>query len=203
MAIGEFLAGMFGSRGIEVVAALLGLINVALIVRRSLWNYPFGIVMVILYGFIFFEAKLYSDAMLQIFFLAFQLLGLRWWLQGRDAEGLVIPRRLPAANAAATAAATLAGAAALGWFMSSQTDAALPWWNALTTISSVTAQTLMAARYVESWIVWIAVDVVAIGVYLAIGLAPTAALYAVFLCLAVAGWVQWSRAFAAGQAVAA
>lgn len=203
MAIGEFLAGMFGSRGIEVAAALLGLINVALIVRRSLWNYPFGIAMVILYGFIFFEAKLYSDAMLQIFFLAVQLLGLRWWLQRRDAQGLVVPRRATPALLSAAAAATAAGALLLGWTMSTHTDAALPWWNALTSISSVTAQTLMAARYVESWIVWIAVDIVAIGVYLASGLAPTAALYAVFLCLALAGWLQWSRAFAAGQAVAA
>lgn len=203
MAIGEFLAGMFGSRAIEVVAAALGLINAALIVRRSLWNYPFGIVIVILYGFIFFEAKLYSDALLQIFFLVVQLIGLRWWLQRRDAEGLVIPRRLPAANAAAAATATLAGAAALGWFMSTQTDAALPWWNALTTVSSITAQTLMAARYVESWMVWIAVDIVAIGVYFASGLAPTAALYAVFLGLAIAGWLQWSRAVASGKAVAA
>jgi len=52
--------------GIEIVAAVLGVINVLLVVRRSSWNYPFGIVMVALYFFVFWNAKLYSDALLQI-----------------------------------------------------------------------------------------------------------------------------------------
>src|SRR4029453_19570025 len=63
--------------GIEVAAALLGIINVVLVVRRSVWNYPFGIAMVALYFFVFWDAKLYSDALLQIFFLLIQVYG--WW----------------------------------------------------------------------------------------------------------------------------
>ena len=54
---------------LEIIAVILGLANIVLIVRRSLWNYPFGIAMVALYFVIFVEAKLYSDALLQIFFL--------------------------------------------------------------------------------------------------------------------------------------
>lgn len=54
---------------LEIIAAVLGVINVVLVVRRSTWNYPFGIVMVALYFFVFGQAKLYSDALLQIFFL--------------------------------------------------------------------------------------------------------------------------------------
>ena len=63
--------------GTEIAAALLGVINVLLVVRRSVWNYPFGIAMVALYFFVFREAKLYSDALLQIFFFLIQLYG--WW----------------------------------------------------------------------------------------------------------------------------
>ena len=63
--------------GIEIAAALLGVINVLLVVRRSTWNYPFGITMVSLYFFVFWDAKLYSDALLQIFFLLIQVYG--WW----------------------------------------------------------------------------------------------------------------------------
>ena len=62
---------------IEIAAVLLGLVNVTLVVRRSVWNYPFGIAMVVLYADIFFDAKLYSDALLQLFFLAVQFYG--WW----------------------------------------------------------------------------------------------------------------------------
>ena len=63
--------------GIEIAAALLGVINVLLVVSRSIWNYPFGIAMVSLYFFVFWDAKLYSDALLQIFFLLIQIYG--WW----------------------------------------------------------------------------------------------------------------------------
>ena len=58
---------------IEILATLLGLANILLLVRRSIWNYPFGLLMVAVYAYIFFGAKLYSDALLQIFFFVIQL----------------------------------------------------------------------------------------------------------------------------------
>jgi nicotinamide mononucleotide transporter len=60
---------------LEIIAFFLGVANVALLVRRSVWNYPFGIVMVLLYAGIFYDAKLYSDALLQLFFFVVQLYG--------------------------------------------------------------------------------------------------------------------------------
>ena len=68
---------------IEIAAFVLGVINVALVVRRSIWNYPFALVMVLLYARIFYDAKLYSDALLQFFFFAVNLYG--WWAWGRAA----------------------------------------------------------------------------------------------------------------------
>ena len=72
---------------IEYLAAGLGLINITLIMLRNVWNYAFGIPMVLLYGFVFFDAKLYSDAILQVYFLVMQLYGLWHWLQGREHDG--------------------------------------------------------------------------------------------------------------------
>ncbi len=66
---------------LEIAAVILGLANVGLLVRRSIWNYPFGLAMVVLYGFIFFEARLYGEAGLQSFFFIVQLYG--WWLWAR------------------------------------------------------------------------------------------------------------------------
>lgn len=193
MGLLEFLGGMFGTRLIEIMAALLGLANVALIIRRSLWNYPFGLAMVVLYGWVFFDARLYSDALLQLYFFLIQIFGLVWWLRGRDDGGLVRPRSLPATLALLAAAGTAAGTVALGYGMATYTNADLPYWDAATTAMSVTAQFLMARRYVQSWLVWIAVDVLAIGIYAVKGLAPTAALYAVFLAMALAGYWNWQK----------
>ena len=78
--------------------------------------------------------------------------------------------------------------------MASYTDAAAPRWDAAVAALSVTAQFLMSRRHLQSWLLWIAVDVLAIGLFYTRDLVPTSALYAVFLGLAVAGYIQWRSA---------
>ena len=63
---------------LEWAAAGLGVINIALLIWRSVWNYPFGMAMVALYIFVFWEERLYAEAGLQVFFFAAQ--GYGWWL---------------------------------------------------------------------------------------------------------------------------
>jgi nicotinamide mononucleotide transporter len=198
----DFLGGMFGTRWIEIVAAIFGLINVTLLVRRNIWNYPFGIAMVILYGFVFFEARLYSDVILQVFFLVIQCFGWWWWLARRDPDGLVIVQRMPPSAIVSFGTLAIFGSLTLGWIMATYTNAALPYMDATTTVLSIIAQYLLARRYLENWIVWIVVDVLAIGIYLSKGLQPTAALYGIFLILAATGYYSWRNASLHGTGVA-
>ena len=72
----DFLTAMIGARPIEITAFFLGIANIVLLARRSIWNYPFGIVMVSLYACVFYGAKLYSDVILQVFFFVVQIYGL-------------------------------------------------------------------------------------------------------------------------------
>jgi nicotinamide mononucleotide transporter len=177
---------------LEILAVLLGLANILLIVRRSLWNYPFGIAMVSLYFFIFLEAKLYSDALLQIFFLVVQLYGWWCWLRGRDTAGaLIVLRARPAALLGSALAVTVA-TALWGWLMHRFTDAAFPWWDAAVAMISVGAQIMMSRRWIENWAAWVLVDALAIGLYAARDLWLTAGLYTVFLVIAAWGWREWA-----------
>jgi nicotinamide mononucleotide transporter len=180
----------------EVLAASLGIINIVLIVRRSVWNYPFGIAMVSISAWLFVqpEVRLYSDALLQVFFFVVQLYGWWSWSRAQAVAGEIRVERLaPTAFAACRAAITVA---TLGWgaLMHRFTDASLPWWDAFIAMASVAAQLLMARRYLENWILWIVVDVVAIGVYAAKGLTLLALLYLLFLILSAVGLVSWRRA---------
>lgn len=189
-------------QGWELAAALLGVVNVVLVVRRSIWNYPFGIAMVSLYFFVFADAKLYSDALLQIFFLVIQLYGWWNWRRSRQVdhgvavEGLRLPARL--AWLAGTAAACLLW----GFGMARFTDAAAPFADAAVAGMSVSAQILQSLRKVESWALWIAVDILAIGLFLSRGLTITAGLYALFLVLATAGLFAWLRKLPRSEAAA-
>ncbi|MFZ4690533.1 MAG: nicotinamide riboside transporter PnuC [Polymorphobacter sp.] len=179
---------------LEIAAAGFGLVNLVLIARRSIWNYPFGIVMVCLYFGVFAQARLYSAAGLQTFFLASQLYG--WWYWRRSTTGATqVPVRplSPRGRTLALAAGTI-GTLALGLVMSRLTNAAAPWWDAGNAAFSMVAQILTDRRHVESWPLWIGINILSVWLYATQGLLATAGLYAVFLCIACWGWDQWRRA---------
>ena len=197
-----FLHAMIGGRPVEIAAFFLGIANITLLVRRSVWNYTFGIVMVSLYAWVFYGAKLYSDALLQIFFFVVQCYGWAHWLTRRDTQGLVIVERISARAAVASALAAVAGTAALGGVMATYTDASFPFWDASVAVLSVIAQIMLARRLLENWLVWVAVDITAIGLYWTKGLYPTAVLYLMFLIIASIGYFNWRRAYQRGEAAA-
>lgn len=178
----------------ELLGALLGLVAVALVVTRSLWNYPFAIASVALFGFVFLEARLYSDALLQLFYVVVN--GYGWWnwtrARGRTGEVPVATLATPAR------AAIVAGCvvASLGWgaLMQRTTDAAHPWWDGTIAVVSIVAQILQSRRAWESWVLWILIDLLAIPLFIIKDLWMTAALYAVYLALSIGGLVAWLRA---------
>jgi nicotinamide mononucleotide transporter len=178
----------------EKIAFALGLANVTLVVFRSVWNYPVALVLVTLYFFVFADAKLYSDALLQIFFFAINVYGWRNWLRSRHETGEVVVGLMSARERLAWATGTLAGSLAWGLAMDRFTDAAAPIPDALVAGLSIAAQILLARRRVENWVLWILVNLIAVPLYWSRGLEWTAALYVVFLALSVAGLIAWARA---------
>ncbi len=179
---------------LEWVAAVFGLANIALIIRRSVWNYPAALVMVALYGAIFWHAKLYSDAGLQGFFFAMNVAGWLAWHSAAADEGQIRVNWMSWGERIAWLAASLAATLGWGWFMARNTDASLPLWDACVAMFSVAGQFLMIRRKIENWVWWIAVNLVSVGLYWTKGLMPTAGLYAVFLVMAVLGLFEWRRA---------
>ncbi|MCC2601676.1 nicotinamide riboside transporter PnuC [Sphingopyxis yananensis] len=188
---------------LEWVAAALLLINVWLAAQRSLWNYAFALAAVSLYLIIFYEARLYSDAALQLIFIALNLYGLWNWRQAAkggagprvDAENQAIPVGWMGGAARAGWAAAMVGLW-LAWSsaMAHFTDAAVPYIDGAVLVMSVAAQWLMARRRVESWWLWVAVDLVAVPLYASRDLYVTGGVYLILLIIAVRGAVQWRRA---------
>ena len=178
---------------IEWIAAGLGMACVVLLVRRSLWNYPFAILSVALLGWVFLDARLYSDALLQIFYVAINLYGWWSWDRSRAATGEVAVERMAAREVAGWGVAGVGATIGWGAVMHRYTDASYPWWDAAVAISSVVAQLLLARRRLENWLLWIAVDCVAVPLYLVKGLWAAAGLYVIYLGLSAWGFVDWRR----------
>ena len=180
---------------VEWAAAAFVLINVALVALRSVWNYPFALVAVSLYSFVFLEAKLYSDMLLQGFFFALNLYGWVAWIGARQDSGIPVGWMTQRARwiwGAVTALAWLVWSAAMHRF----TDAVAPWIDGAIAMISITAQWLLARRRVESWWLWILVDVIAVPLFAWRGLYATSAVYVLLLGLSIDGLIQWRRAAA-------
>ena len=179
---------------IEWIAAALGVINISLLIFRSVWNYPFGIAMVALYIFIFFEKRLYAESALQIFFILAQLWGWYLWVKVEGEDDRVPVRWLGGWGRAVWFTVTAALSLNLGWVMHQFTNAAMPYADAGIAGASVAAQILLAYRRIENWMLWIAIDVVAIALYINRELYPTAGLYGGFLVLSLIGLKEWIAA---------
>lgn len=178
---------------LEIVAVLLGIANIVLLIRRSIWNYPVGIVMVALYFEIFREAWLYSDMGLQVFFVVVQAWGWWAWARAGGMGGPVAVERMAWAERLGWIAVIAVTTALWGWGMARWTGAVAPWWDASVAMGSVAAQILLARRKIENWIGWIIVDILAIGLYWSRDLQLTAALYGAFLVLSIVGLIEWRR----------
>lgn len=179
---------------IEVAATLFGLINVTLVVRRSIWNYPFALAMVTLYAWIFYHGRLYSDALLQGFYFAVNLYGWWNWARSREEAGEVVVLNMDGRARALWLVGCAAAAAAWGAVMHHYTDATFPWWDGSIAMMSVAAQILQSQRKWECWVLWIAVDLLAIPLFGVKALWLTAGLYCIFLALSVWGLIDWLRA---------
>lgn len=178
---------------IEIIAVALGIANILLVARRSIWNFPVALVMVTLYARIFWDAKLYSDAGLQGFFFVVNLYGWWSWRANKADAGEVVVERLT--RTAMTAWVVGSIIVVLGWgtIMARLTDASLPYADASVTMLSVAAQLLMTWRKLENWYWWILVNIISVGLYAVKGLYLTTGLYALFLVLAIWGLISWRK----------
>ncbi len=177
---------------LELVAAVLALAMVGCNMREIHWGWPLAIASSLLYVAVFAQARIYGDASLQVFFAVVAFWGWFQWLRGHRADGsaLRVSRLSPRGLALALAACALAWPA-VALFLRRFTDTDVPWWDGFATGLSLVGQFLLGRKFIENWLVWLAVNVASVGLFVHKGLWLTVGLYAVFAALSVAGFLAW------------
>lgn len=181
---------------LEVVAAIFGVVSVWLSTREHIASWPTAIVNVALYFVVFQRAKLYADMGLQVVYLLLSIYGWYEWKFGGAGRTELPVTRTSRRQALTLASLAVCFAAALGLYLQQRTDAALPWVDSAAVATSLAAQWMMTRKLLENWLVWIAVDVVYVAMFVTKGLFVTAVLYAIFLVLATFGYSGWRRSWA-------
>jgi len=183
---------------LELLSFVLAVITVALNIRQNHWAWLFAIISSAAYGVVFHGARLYGDMGLQLVFIVVSVWGWYQWLHGGAGKEALAVTHLDGRGWAVAVAAWLFGFALLSTFLARFTNTDVPHIDGFLTAGSLVGQLLLSRKKVQNWHVWIAVDVLYVGLYLFKGLVLTAILYALFCVMAAAGLVAWRRAAHAG-----
>lgn len=186
----------------EWFGTVFGIAGVVLTARRSVFCWPAWLVSIIAYGVFFTQIKLYADAVLQVFFLITSIIGwLAWQKDKAGAPEAELPVTwTPTRERWAYLVLTVISSVGIGFVFDRFTDAHVPYWDAGCAGISVAAQILMMKRRIESWHLWVVVDVVYTALYATKGAWLTVILYAIFAVIAVGGLREWRRSVTQGEA---
>jgi nicotinamide mononucleotide transporter len=185
----------------ELSGLFFGILAVVFLIRESIWTWPAGIAYVIVSFVVFWEARLYGDFLLHIFFLVLNIYGWIFWSRKskRQVPDLKITT-LPVKQNITTLLLTITGIIVFAQFLINLPDlidgiepAALPYWDSTTSILSVTGMWLTARKKIENWYYWFAIDIIAAGVYFHKDLYFYSLLYFLYIGMAIAGYIAWRK----------
>lgn len=194
---------------LEFFGTILNITCVWLVARRNIWSWPVGIAAVLLFGALFYQIRLYSDFIEQIYYLVTGFYGWYVWTRsGKPDSGADAPDTsvvsMSVGEKVLTGAAIAAGTLGLGYFMTRihvifpvwfPEAASFPYLDALTTVMSFAAQLLLVWKRFENWYLWIVVDVIGVWLYFEKDVKFVSLLYLVFLIIATNGLFSWRKAW--------
>lgn len=173
---------------LEYTAVVFGVIYVVLASRNIIWCWPAGIISSALYIYINLYHALYQDAILQSYYVFAGFYGWRVWNQEDQSD-------IHSYSGVQSGQLMLAGAILVPvfGFAFSKFGNSLSYLDATVTVFSFIATWLTAKKILQSWLFWIAIDVVAAVMYFIKGLQATSGLYVFYAVVAVYGFVEWRR----------
>ena len=186
---------------IELIGVLTGFICVWLAAINNIWNWPIAIISVAIYIYVFYNYQLYADMGLQVYFLITSIYGWYFWSKKSVAEIKIPVTAINKKQIIISVIITLIVTPVLGYTLVSLSPilhykpAAYPYLDCFCTTCSLIAQVYLTRKILENWLIWIFVDAIYVGVYIAKHLQPTAILYAAYIPVALLGYLDWRREY--------
>jgi len=186
---------------LEIIGVITGLACVALAALNNIWNWPIAIISVVIYIYIFMQSHLYADMGLQVYFLATNIYGWYFWSRKTVTE-IKTPVMLITARQIIMSVVIISVATpSLGLTLISLAPvlhyqpASYPYLDSFCTACSLVAQVFLTRKILENWLIWIFVDIIYVGVYIFKGLDATAFMYAIYVPIALLGYLDWKREY--------
>lgn len=178
---------------LEIVAVIISLIGVALTVIRNMWCWLFNFLAFVLYAYLFYTFKLYGETILQFFFMAVNFYGFYYWLKGKQQDHDIRIEPIATVTVIWQMAVAAMGGLLFGLVLKHFTDAAVPMLDSQLAAFSLLATYWTSRKHIATWILWVFVDIIYVGMFIYKDLWLTSGLYAAFVLMAGYGWWQWEQ----------
>lgn len=193
---------------LEIIGTLVGLLYLWLEYRASIYLWIAGIIMPAIYLFVYYDAGLYADFGINIYYLLVAIYGWMVWKYGTFFRQKVLRQQaettkqssqelpishIPTRQIPFLSTVFLFTFFGIAWILIRFTDSNVPWLDSFTTALSIVGMWMLARKYLEQWLTWIIVDVVSAGLYIYKELYFTAVLYALYAVIAIFGYLKWKK----------
>lgn len=179
---------------LQIIGVALGLLYLYFEYKANIWLWVIGLIMPIVHGTLYFRQGLYADFSMELYYILAGIYGLIAWRRGdKKSKSELKISYTPRVAWVAIVGVYVLLHATIYMLLVTFTDSNVPFWDSLTTSLSVVAYWLLSRKYVEQWLVWLAVDVITVGLYIYKDIPLTAGLYALYSALAIAGYMRWRR----------
>jgi nicotinamide mononucleotide transporter len=179
---------------LEIIGVITGLLCVGLAAINNIWNWPVAIVSVGIYIFIFFDARLFADMGLQVYFMIMNFYGWYYWSKKPANEEKSPVLLITNKEIVYSIIAVIIFTFFLGTVLK-YTPASYPYIDSFCAACSLVAQVFLARKVLENWLIWIFVDIIYVGVYIFKGLHLTAIMYGIYVGIALLGYIDWKKDF--------
>lgn len=184
---------------LELIGTVFGMLSVFLASRGNILTWPTGILNEAAFFILFFQVQLYSDMYLQLYFFLITLYGWYYWKK-KSVQNIVL--RLSEKSVLLVVFFIIVGTLVTGCLIADihlllpsifEKPAAYPYADAFTTVTSIIATILLARKMIESWILWVSVDLVSVILYWHKGIHFVMIEYVIFLLICIAGFINWRK----------
>ncbi|WP_168461798.1 nicotinamide riboside transporter PnuC [Acinetobacter sp. A1] len=178
---------------LEIIAVLISVLGVTLTIKRHIACWVVNFIACLLYAYLFFEYQLYGETVLQTLFMGMAIYGFYQWKTAQQDTQAIVIQTLSQNKMLQQLVLSMGLGLIFGLSLMQWTQASVPLLDAQLAALSLLATYWTSRKYLATWLLWIVVDLLYVGMFIYKALFLTAALYVGFVVLAYLGWREWSK----------
>lgn len=184
---------------LDILGTITGLVYIYQEYKASIYLWLTGIIMPVIYIFVYLDAHLYADFGMQVYYVLAAVYGFLTWQWNKfmkKGDGSRHTEELPITHMPLRAVIPAVAVFLVMWvgiyyILILFTNSTVPVLDSFGNALSIIGLWALARKYVEQWLIWIVADIELSALYVYKDIPFTAMLYALYVVIAVAGYRKW------------